>query len=134
MTDGRSDYIILASISTQEEAAVMVAALHAEGIPAMLGNGHHATAMGFGAVALGGLQVMVPASVLHDAQSVLRHRMQEDWNLEGDDGPVAPKKSNRWKAWALLALFAWPVVFILPMLFELIVTRWGGLFQQWFGG
>lgn len=134
MTDERGDYMLLASISTHEEAAVMVAALQAEGIPAILGNGHNATAMGFGAVALGGLQVMVPASLLHDARSLLRDRMQESWNFEGDDGPVAPKKSNRWKAWALLALLAWPLVFILPMLFELIVTRWGNLLQQWFGG
>ena len=54
MTDERGDYMLLASISTHEEAAVMVAALQAEGIPAILGNGHNATAMGFGAVALGG--------------------------------------------------------------------------------
>ncbi len=134
MTDGRNDYVILASISTQEEAAVMVAALQAEGIPAMLGNGHHATAMGFGAVALGGMQVMVPAAQLEEARSQLRERMQEDWDLEGDEGPVKPKRSNRWKAWALLALFASPLVLLLPMLFETIVTRWGKLFQQWFGG
>jgi len=134
MTDERRDYVILASISTQEEAAVMVAALNAEGISAILGNEHNGSALGFGTVALGGMQVMVPAAELEEARSLLRERMQEDWDMEGDDGPVAPKKSNRWKAWILLALFLSPLLFILPMLFEVIVTRWGKLFQQWFGG
>jgi Putative prokaryotic signal transducing protein len=133
MADNRDGYALLMSVSTREEAGVVVAALRAGGIPAILGNEHHANAMTFGTVALGGMQVMIPAAQIAEARELLSERLQGDWT-EDDDEPAPPKRRDRWKAWLLLAVFTAPLLFALPALIELVVRRWGNLFSQWFGG
>jgi hypothetical protein len=133
MADNRDGYALLMSVSTREEAGVVVAALRAGGIPAILGNEHHANAMTFGTVALGGMQVMIPAAQIGEARELLRERVQGDWD-EDDDEPVPPRRRDRWKARLLLAAFVSPLLFALPALIEVVVKRWGNLLQQWFGG
>lgn len=106
----RRDYAVLVSLATREEAEVAASALRADGIDAFVGNAHHAAMEWWLTPALGGAQIMVPASALGDARTKLKARVA-DWKQE----PVfdRARRRNRWREWTMIvwlfapALLAW---------------------------
>lgn len=101
MSAERRDYAILISLSMREEAEVMASALRAEGIDAFVGNVHHANVDWGWTIALGGMQVFVPASSLAEARDVIRARLSEVAKSPDPEAEPATRR-DRWKAWTVL--------------------------------
>ncbi len=95
-------YSVLRSFSTKEEADVAAAALNASGVPAIVGNAHSA-AMDWTVVqAMGGIQVMVPSSMLAESRVLL--------DEPANDEPSEPlRRNDQWKARILLLWVFGPV-------------------------
>jgi hypothetical protein len=112
MSGERSDYAVLISLATREEAEVAAAALRADGIDAFVGNSEMAN-MHWGTVqAMGGLQIMVPARLLPEAKDVLNRRLN-DAAEDQDEGYDPSKRKDRWKAWVLLIWVLGPIAALL---------------------
>ena len=108
MSGGRKDYAVLTSLAMREEAEIAAAALRANGIDAFIGNSEMAT-MHWGTVqAMGGLQIMVPASRLTEAKDFLRERLSEAAE-DDEEGYDPARRKDRWKAWVLLIWIAGPI-------------------------
>lgn len=101
MGEGRSDYAILVSLATREEAEVMASALRADGIDAFVGNANHATATWFYTLALGGLQVLAPRDRLDDARALIRERLRDNAEAYPDE---RISRRDRWKLWVVILL------------------------------
>jgi hypothetical protein len=110
--DARTDYSVLISLASREEAEVAASALRAQGVDAFLGNSHHATAMPLAVQAMGGMQIMVPSAQLAEAKALLQARLK-DWAQDDEDDEAPPKRRDRWKAWILLGLMFGPIVVML---------------------
>lgn len=98
--DKHSDYAVLISLMTREEAEVVAAALRADGIDAFIGNTNHAYFDWGCIIALGGLQVMAPREQLAEAKQTLQERIRENADAYPDD---RVKRKDRWKVWSVIA-------------------------------
>jgi hypothetical protein len=129
VADERRDYAVLISLATREEAEVVAAALRAGGIDAFLGNVNHVNNDWGIAIALGGLQILVPRQRLSDAKAALRERIRDAGPVEDDER--SPRR-DKWKFWLMIAVYVTPVSISLIIWFGGIVLNvWDG--KGWLG-
>lgn len=115
MSDAQLDYAILISLSTREEAEVMASALRADGVDAFVGNAQHVQANWFYALALGGLQVMVPRSRIAEARALMRERLRDNADAYPEE---QVGRRDRWKLWLVVMVvysLNWFLMFVYSM-------------------
>lgn len=126
-------YSTVSSFSTLEEANIAAAALRAGGVPASLGNEHSATTNWTTIMAMNGIQVMVPTSMLAQARSVLNERAawgSQDAEDPEDEPYEPPRRKDQWKARILLLWLLGPIV----VLWGISAFRnWTGIAMRLFG-
>lgn len=99
--DERNDYTVLRAYAFREEAEVVACTLRADGIDAFLGDNHHAYTNWGITIALGGLQVLVPAKRLRDAKTAINERLRA---AASDLDPAErAARRDRWKVWLVIA-------------------------------
>jgi hypothetical protein len=89
-----SDFVVVARPINALEAQVIKNLLVAEGIPASLGEFHHAQTNTLWATALGGVRVLVPGAQLARAREAIAAYQGGELALEGDEDPALPRPTR----------------------------------------